>query len=113
MYFANVVLPVPVGVKNKILGCIPEPGGYRRTITAVVTMVNDTNFSNLACHPVQDLSRVVQASIIDHDDFEVFCDCFEFSSGALDDFRNRMLVVVSGKNCCDGIRQMLLAILAA
>ena len=100
MDFTDIVLSVSVRVKNEILASVLESGNEGGPISEIVGMMNGADKGKLSSQTVGNGSRLILASVVNDEYFEVVRDFPDLFGRLTNDVFNRVFVVIGGEECC-------------
>src|ERR1039457_2823210 len=96
--FADIVLPVAIGVEHEFFARCGEPAAQRASVAAVLWVSDDPQKRAMLLHKLlQHLGRLVPAAVIYHDDFIVRDVFFKHGEGVAEQWRERRRVVIRRK----------------
>ena len=101
--FFHVILAVPIRIENKVFGAIGKAADQSGAISTIYAVLYDLKEGILGCQSAQHFPGTICGSIIDNNNLVVLRKPWKNGRGRADYFRDRICVVICGKECGYGI----------
>ena len=100
MDFTDIVLAVPIRIKDQLFAGVLESGNESGAIPLIVRMVDGAYKGKFSSEPVSNGPCLVLAPVVDDEYFEVISNLLYLSRRRPHDLFDRVLVIVGGEESC-------------